>query len=128
MHDARVLALEILMLAASQPIPEVLGSIRTAEPRDTASLSRLLGAASVADGERGHLLVLDLDGMIRAAESVVIVDSHARVQLLAVDAALAPSTREISDRMLGVALALCEAYGCREVEVVGRSARDSARR
>jgi N-acetylglutamate synthase-like GNAT family acetyltransferase len=104
------------------PAP-VLGSIRTAERGDAAGVSRLLAAANQntiqTDGERTHLLVLDVDGAVRAVECVIMESSRAVIQLLAVDPALGPSRSQIADRMLGVALALCEAYGCLEIEVVG---------
>jgi hypothetical protein len=109
--------------------PRVLGSIRKADPRDAAELSRLFDLAFLAPGlaplevDGGHWLVLDLDGSLRAAEYVVldVPRSRAHLQLLVVDNALGPSVREVEDRMIGVALALCEAYGCTDVDIVASS-------
>jgi hypothetical protein len=120
------------MLAASSQMlsldhSPVLGSIRTAEHGDAAGVSRLLEVANQnairIDGDRTHLLVLDVDGAVRAVECVVMESSRAIIQLLAVDPELGASRSEIADRMLGVALALCEAYGCVEIEVVGANQR-----
>ncbi len=107
---------------AIDPSFPVLGSIRTAEHRDAPGVSRLLAANQNATwtttGDHTHLLVLDVDGAVRAVERVVMDSARATIQLLAVDPALKTATIEIADRMLGVALALCEAYGCVEIEVV----------
>lgn len=102
--------------------PPKLGSIRTAECRDAAEVTRLLDSANqhtvtTANDEHTHLLVLDVDGTVRAVERVVMERARARIQLLAVDPELGTSRTEVADRMLGVALALCEAYGCLEIEV-----------
>lgn len=109
--------------------PCIGGSIRKAEPRDTAELARLVAATLVdpavtpLDDDRGHLLVLDLDGSLRAVAYVVIdaLRSRARLHLLVVDGTLGASARAVEDRMFGVALALCNAYGCPEVDVVAGS-------
>jgi hypothetical protein len=111
------------MLAAtstSSPTTRIRGSIRRAASCDAPELARLFEAARIGtvlaqlDRERGHLLVLDLDGSLRAAEYVEIDDQLgcARLQVLVVDPALDPCVREVEDRMRGVALALCEAFGC----------------
>ena len=114
-----------MLAATSSPRPRILGSIRKAEAGDAPELARLFEAARIGvmlaqlDREHGHLLVLDLDGALRAVEYVAIDDQlrRARLQLLVVDAALDPCVREVEDRMRGVALALCEAFGCVYVDV-----------
>jgi hypothetical protein len=117
------------MFAASLSIASlhrnrILGSVRKVEPRDAPELARLCAAARVdpvgvePTAAGGHLLVLDLGGSLCAAEYVVIEPPRARLQLLILDAALAAAGREVEDRMIGVALALCEAYGCRDLDVV----------
>lgn len=117
------------MFTASPPVaspdrPRILGSVRKVESRDAPELARLCAAARIdpaavepaAGG--GHLLVLDLGGSLCAAEYVVIEPPRARLQLLIVDAALAAAGREVEDRMIGVALALGEAYGCGDLDIV----------
>jgi hypothetical protein len=101
----------------------VFGSIRYAEPDDDAELARLFIAHLEAtpprfERDRGHLLVFELDGVLRAAAHVVLDArcARARVHLLVVDGALGTAVREVEDRLRGVARALCEAYGCVGVE------------
>ena len=111
----------------SEPASLPTGSIRQAEPRDRAELEHLFAAAHVAvppldaaRRQRSHLLVLDAGGAIRAAVHVVIdslQDAHARLQVLVVDPSVAAFRRVIEDRMVGVATALCEAFGCRDVAI-----------
>lgn len=118
--------------------PRLLGSIRNAMPGDALALVELLDAASLApdsirhlDAARDHLLVLDLDGAVRATALVVIDerDRRASLQLLVVDAALnTSSARTVEARMLGVAVALCEAYGCTELDVIATSRGTTRRR
>jgi hypothetical protein len=105
----------------------VLGSIRKFESRDASALTRLLEVAGLdaqtagqIDSDRGHLLVLDVEGALRAVAYVEldVPRSRARVQLLAVDPGLGAATREVEDRMIGVALALCDAYACATVDVL----------
>jgi hypothetical protein len=107
--------------------PSHTGSIRTAEPRDAAGLARLLHATGVAAAlvesrERGrtHILVLDIDGALRAAVRVDIdaPNRHARLQLLALDDTLAAAMQSTAHRMLDVGLALCQAYNCIEITLV----------
>jgi hypothetical protein len=82
--------------------------------------------------DRGHLLVLDLEGSLCATVHVVIdsgiEQARARLQLLIMDAALGPAGREVEERMIGVALALCEAYGCADVDLVATPASASSAR
>jgi hypothetical protein len=107
----------------------VLGSIRKVDPRDDVELARLaqtacLGATlSRLDRECGHLLVFELEGALRAAAYVAIDARHvdARVHLLVIDPTLGAAMREVEDRMLGVARALCEAYGCAAIEIATTS-------
>jgi hypothetical protein len=109
---------------ASPDRPRILGSVRKVEAHDAPDLARLCAAARIdppavgPDAGRGHLLVLDVGGSLCAAEYVVIEPPRAHLQLLIVDAALAAAGREVEDRMIGVALALCEAYGCGDLDVV----------
>jgi hypothetical protein len=110
--------------------PRILGSIRNAEPDDAPELARLLAAVRIdpealggdlAPGEQGHLLVLDLDGALCAAACVTLergTRPRARLRLLIVDPALRSAERGVEARMIGVAIALCEAYGCAELDVV----------
>ncbi|HVV82622.1 MAG TPA: hypothetical protein VHE35_06060 [Kofleriaceae bacterium] len=103
-----------------------LGSVRAATPRDARQLERLFHAALLEPppafarrGARSQLLVLDLGGRLHAIASVTIDRElgRARVQLLVVDAPHGATAREIEERMLGVGLALCDAYGCSQVEL-----------
>ena len=103
------------------------GTVRNAETRDLAELGRLFKSADFdaralhAQAQRscGHLLVLDVDGSLRAAVYVVIEPAgpRGRLQMLIVDAVVTTDRKVIEDRMLGVALALCDAYACVEVEI-----------
>lgn len=115
------------------------GSIRSAEPRDRAQIARLLAGSGIdaqtlaveLDGpsQHGHVLVFDLDGAVRAVAHVqVVTDAAPRgwLQLLVVDPAVAEIGASIEDRMLAVAAALCEAYGCPELEVAAAPQRPGA--
>jgi hypothetical protein len=125
------------MMATTSPLPSrprVLGSIRNAEPRDAAELARLLQTTrhkvtpAGVEREREHLLVFELEGVLRAA-SYVEIDarrSHARIHLLAVDTGLGSARREVEDRMLGVARSLCDAYACTGIEIASPSDPSSA--
>jgi hypothetical protein len=116
----------------ASPLPSRLpGSIRNAEIRDLADLSRLLATRDVDPRAivtaprlplpRYHLLVLDVDGAVRAAVHVVISmepELRGRLQLLVVDPGLTRTFgRAVEDRLAGVAVALCEAYGCAEIDI-----------
>lgn len=123
----------------SSPLPFRLpGSVRNAETRDLADLSRLLSASDVDPRTistahrlpfpRCHLLVLDIDGAARAAVYIVITWAHmprGRLQLLVVDPSLARMFRRaVEGRMVGVAVALCEAYGCTEIDIAAVTPQD----
>lgn len=119
------------MFASSRSNGRVLGSVRKAEPHDAIEIARLLTAANLDSDdledeiseqlEHSHLLVLDIEGKLGAVVDVALDQParRARLQLLIVDAALAHRPgREVEDRMVGVALAFCEAYGCTDVDVL----------
>jgi hypothetical protein len=149
MYVKREVALELDMLAMdtgprspllrSSPL-EVSGSIRNAEQRDLAQVARLLEASGIdlraveTDPRRSlprcHLLVLDIDGAVRAAAYLVIARARGlrgRLEFLVLDPALPRgSTRAIQDRMTGVTVALCEAYGCADVDIAATSRNDVA--
>lgn len=124
----------------SQPSPVLPfyprgGAIRNAAPRDLAELARLCAGDKVDmrlfDAAHrhpfGHLLVFELDGAIRAATYVVIDEAHglrARLELLLVDPAVARARKSIEDRMIGVASALCEAYGCVALDILPSTRND----
>jgi hypothetical protein len=88
--------------------------IRSANLLDIGELCRLLSTAATTIAAylaRGHLLVLDRgDGTLGAACHVTMQPDRSTIDLLIVD----PATPEASlpQRMVGVANALCEAYGC----------------
>jgi hypothetical protein len=69
--------------------------------------------------------VLDIDGAVRAVAHVVIALDHGLrggLQFLVADPALARLFgRAVEDRMTGVAVALCEAYGCTEIDIWHRT-------
>lgn len=104
------------------------GSIRNAGARDATEIARLVSAARVETGalessfardDRRHFLVLDVEGALCAVACVLVVPAHARLELLLVDPAIKGVVRhEIEQRMAGVALALCQAFGCLEVDIV----------
>src|SRR5262245_11017619 len=107
------------------------GSIRYAEPRDLLAIARMLEASGIdrrtieTDLRRSpdhcHLLVLDVGGDIRGVEQIILTRDRGRrgrLEFLVLDPVLArASGRAIQDRMAGVAIALCEAYGCTEIDV-----------
>lgn len=100
-------------------------TIRLATEDDVTAVQRLIAddAASdldlrstTTDGGHRYVLVLDDDRGGLAAAAIVALDaSEAKLELLAVD----PAHREtgIEKRMLGVAEALCEAFGCERLVV-----------
>lgn len=100
-------------------------TIRLATGDDLAAMQRLIAddAASAldlrsttSDGGHRYVLVLDDDrGGLAAAAIVALGESEATLELLAVD----PAHREtgIEKRLLGVAEALCEAFGCERLVV-----------
>lgn len=104
--------------------PRILGSIRKSQRRDAPELARLFAAAHLdtpCTSDQDQLLVLDLDGSLRAAAQIVIGAALARLQLLILDPALTPDARrEVEERMIGIVHALGEAHGCRELEVAPR--------
>src|SRR6185436_485579 len=136
MEVMREVALELDMPATDigsrspSPLPRS-GSIRNAEQRDLAEVARLLEASGVdlrdteTDPRRSlphcHLLVLDIDGTVRAVAYLVMTRARGlrgRLEFLVLDPTLARmSGRAIRDRMTGVAVALCEAYECTAIDV-----------
>lgn len=93
------------------------GRVRTADLFDLDELVRLLSAAAHTIASylsHGHLLVLDRgDGRLGAACHLEIAVDHSTVDLLVVD----PEIRDdgVRQRMIGVAQAMCEAYGSGQV-------------
>lgn len=69
-----------------------------------------LRSSSTDTGRRYALVLDDDDGGIAAAAVVTMAAHDARLELLAVE----PGYRErgVEERMLGVAEALCDAFGC----------------
>ena len=126
-------------LRSPSPLP-LSGSIRNAEQRDLAEIARLLEASGIdARGietaqqrslPRCHLLVLDLEGAVCAAAYVVIAQGRGlrgRLEFLALHPTLASASgRVIQERMIGVSIALCEAYGCAEIDIAATSWNDVA--
>jgi hypothetical protein len=100
----------------SPELASYTGIIRNANLLDTRELCRLIGGASASRIDaldllgRGYLLVLELGtNTLGAAIHLDVVNNRATVDLLAVDASL--RGHHVAERMSGVALALCEAYG-----------------
>lgn len=97
-------------LACSLPLED---RIRNANLLDLGELSRLLSAAThtiMSYLTRGHLLVLERrDGTLRAACHLEMKADRSTIDLLVVDATT--SDAAVQQRMVGVANALCEAYG-----------------
>lgn len=131
MMRSRVHASETLVpptTSSPQSCPRAAGSVRTAEPRDTAELARLLHAQLATTPplrarERGHLLVLDVEGSLRGA-TYVAIDEHAaraHVLVLVVAAEVGSAMQEAEVRLIGVSRALCEAYGCTRIEITTSS-------
>ena len=124
----------------SSSLLAVSGSIRNAEQRDLAGVARLLEASGIdlrnieTDPRRSlphcHLLVLDIDGTVRAVAYLVTTRARGlrdRLEFLVLDPAVPrASGRAIQDRMTGVANALCEAYGCTAVDIAATSRNDVA--
>ena len=110
------------------------GSVRNARPGDAGDVMRLAGTLAPSPGDlasvrHGHVLVYEVDGCVRAAAQLVIDPGRkAHVRLLVVDEAVGARARTIEERMFGVAIALCEAYGCTEVDIAatGRNDIDAA--
>ena len=126
------------MLATDAVLPSTVcsdrtfpGSIRNLELRDLADVARLLvahridartiEAAQRQPFPRCHLLVLDVDGHVRALVYVVIAKEPVMrgcLQLLIVDPALVQQYgHAVEARLIGVTEALCEAYGCAEIDI-----------
>jgi hypothetical protein len=118
--------------------PSSPGSIRNLEIRDLPAVARLLVAHHIDPRAipcstlsphkpfpRCHVLVLDLDGAIHALAYLVLdrrPTLHGHLQLLVVDPTLiAAHGRAIEDRLAGVAIALCEAYGCADIDIAAPS-------
>jgi hypothetical protein len=109
--------------AAIAPRGDV-GRVRSAHLDDTPELVRLLTRAGAPDPlprreadvqawlDRGHLLVLDDGGTLRAVAFVERRIGSGRVELLAVEPELVG--RGIEERMIGVADALRAAFGERD--------------
>lgn len=145
MVGKREVALELDMLATDagprSPSPSPLsGSIRNAAQRDLPAVARLLEASGIdvrsiepapnRSPPHCHLLVLDIDGDVRAIAHVVIAldrGLRGRLQFLVLDPTLVrASGPAIQDRMIGVSVALCEAYGCAEIDIAATSRDDVA--
>lgn len=114
----------------SAALSSLSGAIRAAEPRDLADVAWLLRGNGIdtpsieAEPQRsrhgGHLLVFDLAGAIRGVACVAISLDRRRgkLQALVLDPHLARvHARAIQERLTGVAIALCEAYECTEIDV-----------
>lgn len=98
---------------------EVVPRVRVARVEDAASIERLLRTSgdpvavdaawlSSTPGRR-HVLVVDGgDDELAAIAVVRLLPPHGHVDLLAV----APEHRDVARRLLGVAAALCDAFGC----------------
>jgi hypothetical protein len=112
--------------AVSQLEAHGFGSVRRARPDDGAAVARLLVGTGIGSIESGHALVLDVDGLVVAAMHVVCDGSRAHVRFLVVDEAIRGMSRSIEERMLGVATALCEAYGCRDLDICATARNDIA--
>ncbi|HTR55326.1 MAG TPA: hypothetical protein VMJ10_31825 [Kofleriaceae bacterium] len=104
------------------------GAVRHAEVRDVTALARLYAGvgvnAAALEAARhhpfGHVLVFELEGVVCASAYVIIDPSSGpsgRLQIVVVDRALAQYREVIEERMIGVAAALCEAYGCKEITI-----------
>lgn len=127
---------------ASRPLSPLAlsGSIRNAEQRDLDEVARLLEASGV-DMQRieaavarslphCHVLVLDIEGAVRAVAHVAIaVDCgpRGRLELVVLDPTLTRTSGGVlHDRMTGVAIALCEAHGCTAIDVAATPRNDVA--
>jgi N-acetylglutamate synthase-like GNAT family acetyltransferase len=97
--------------------------IRNASLLDVAELSRLLSAATHTIAtylSHGYLLVLERrDGTLEAACHIEMEKDRSTIDLLVVDPANHDSS--VRQRMVGVANALCEAYGYPEATAPQRS-------
>lgn len=137
MQGRREIALELDMPATdSDPrLPSPLagsGSIRNAQQRDLAEVARLLDASGINTRyletsthqplARGHLLVLDIAGVVHAVAHVSMAADgerwHGRLEYLVLAAVqTSASGRAMQDRLTCVAVALCEAYGCTTIDI-----------
>ena len=114
-----------MIAASSSPVRSLdrssQGAIRKAEGDDASGLVRLFDATGVAPptltGEYGHLLVFERARALLAAAYVRLDGPRARLQLLVVDPGVGAAARAIEDRLFGVVLALCNAYGFDEVDI-----------
>jgi hypothetical protein len=105
---------------ASTKITNLDGSVRRANAADAVALTRLLadgGEVHVPAVPGNHVLVLDVASTVIAALHVTCDGKRAHVQFLVVDPAFATVARAIEERMIGVATALCEAYGCASLDI-----------
>ena len=104
------------------------GAVRHAEARDVGPVARLFASigvdAAALEAARhhpfGHVLVFELEGVVCASAYVIIDPSNGlsgRLQIVVVDRSLTEYRKVIEERMIGVAAALCEAYGCKEITI-----------
>jgi hypothetical protein len=115
-----------MMVAAldvdSPRVPQTSGTIRNCHAADVTQLAKLFATIDVdvhlllADARppTGHLLALDINGVLVAAMFVELDPehgTHGTVRVMVVDASVAANHAHLEERMLGVAMALCEAYG-----------------
>jgi len=107
-------------------------SIRKATPGDLPEIERLLEEAAsrgqpqelpVRQVGRHHLLVVDApDGQgLAAAALLVIQRARGTLAMIVVDKRYEPSG--LSDRLVGVAEALCRAFGAKALDIAQPSAR-----
>ncbi|HUJ60675.1 MAG TPA: hypothetical protein VLX92_19370 [Kofleriaceae bacterium] len=108
------------------------GAVRHAESRDVGALARLLENvgvdASALEAARrhpfGHVLIFELEGVVCAMVYVLIDHTNGvrgHLQLAVVDPKLAEHREVIEQRLIGVATALCEAYGCSPMDARSRA-------
>lgn len=92
-------------------------TIRLATAEDLPAVQRLVGDAALdlrslafGNGHRYSLVLDDVDGELAAAAVIRLAASEGTLELLAVKSRFRDS--DIEKRMLGVAEALCDAFGC----------------
>jgi ribosomal protein S18 acetylase RimI-like enzyme len=112
---------------------QTTGTIRSAAAGDATALARLFvavgdpppfrGTADLAGSlARGHLIVLDLGSESIGAAAFVMLECtddrevHAHIQFLVVHPAFVGTGSE--ERLITAVLALCEASGCRDLDLV----------
>jgi N-acetylglutamate synthase-like GNAT family acetyltransferase len=106
-------------------------TIRTATPDDVPALQRLIqsGRDSIEVDQdllttitgRRHTLVLDAgEGKLAAVAVVTLEPPRAHLEILAI--ADEYRGHGLEDRMIGVAEALCDAFGCATLDVEHRAA------